>query len=179
MGRRAAGLKPLATPQRLSSHAPFFLPQRAVLAMIPPATPRNESARLEALRSLQILDTDAEDDYNRLVDFVARMCEVPICLVSLVDAERQWFKARHGLEVCQTGRDVSLCGHAILEDGILEIPDTHLDARCDGNPLVYGPPHIRFYAGAPIRDEHGLAVGTVCVIDQQPRTLARIFHRSP
>lgn len=145
--------------------------------MIPPATPSNESARLEALRSLQILDTDAEDDYNRLVDFVARMCEVPICLVSLVDAERQWFKARHGLEVCQTGRDVSLCGHAILEDGILEIPDTHLDARCDGNPLVYGPPHIRFYAGAPIRDEQGLAVGTVCVIDQQPRTLARIFHR--
>ena len=140
--------------------------------MIPPAIPRNESARLEALRSLQILDTDAEDDYNRLVDFVARMCEVPICLVSLVDAERQWFKARHGLEVCQTGRDVSLCGHAILEDGILEIPDTHLDARCDGNPLVYGPPHIRFYAGAPIRDEQGLAVGTVCVIDQQPRTLA-------
>lgn len=90
--------------------------------MIPPATPRNESARLEALRSLQILDTDAEDDYNRLVDFVARMCEVPICLVSLVDAERQWFKARHGLEVCQTGRDVSLCGHAILEDASSKSP---------------------------------------------------------
>lgn len=140
--------------------------------MIPPAIPSNESARLEALRSMHILDTDAEDDYNRLVDFVARMCEVPICLISLVDAQRQWFKARHGLDACQTGRDVSLCGHAILQDGILEIPDTHLDVRCDDNPLVYGPPYIRFYAGAPIRDEQGWAVGTVCAIDRQPRTLS-------
>ncbi len=139
--------------------------------MQPPSLPDNEAERLAALRELEVLDTAHEVAYDSLVRHAARVCGTEIALVSLVDAHRQWFKARVGLDVCETGRDVSFCGHAILQDELFVVPDTRLDARFGDNPLVTGPPHIRFYAGAQIRDAAGFALGTVCVISSQPRRL--------
>lgn len=139
--------------------------------MIKPDMPANESARLDALHQLKILDTAAEKSYDRTVSFIAEQCEVPIALVSLIDAERQWFKARHGLDACETSRDVSFCGHAILQPEIFEVPDAQADERFADNPLVVGPPHVRFYAGMPLVDAHGLQLGTLCLIDTRPRRL--------
>lgn len=139
--------------------------------MQPPALPDNEARRLAALRQLEILDSSQEAAYDRLVSYAARRCNVPIAAVSLIDADRQWFKARIGLDACETGRDISFCGHAILQQGIYVVPDAALDPVFADNPLVTGEPHIRFYAGAPIVDAEGLAMGTICVIDRVPRTL--------
>lgn len=102
----------------------------------------------------------------------AAVCDTPISLVSLVDTDRQWFKANHGLDgATQTTRDVAFCAHAILQDGLFEVPDATLDHRFADNPLVAGAPGIRFYAGVPVRLSGGQRVGTLCVIDRQPRTL--------
>ena len=139
--------------------------------MQPPALPDNEARRLAALRQLEILDSSQEAAYDRLVNYAARRCNVPIAAVSLIDADRQWFKAQVGLEACQTSRDISFCGHAILQPGIYMVPDAARDPVFADNPLVTGEPHIRFYAGAPIVDAEGLAMGTICVIDRTPRTL--------
>ncbi len=97
---------------------------------------------------------------------------MPIALVSLVDAERQWFKSKQGLDACETGRDICFCGHAVLEDGIFVIPNALEDARFAINPLVTGAPNIRFYAGAPLHAPDGQRVGTLCIIDNQPRAFS-------
>jgi diguanylate cyclase (GGDEF)-like protein/PAS domain S-box-containing protein len=132
----------------------------------------DETARLLALRELQILDSAPEREFDALVAAAALVCDVPISLVSLVDSDRQWLKANTGLPgVTQTPRDVAFCAHTIQEDGILEIPDALADPRFTSNPLVTGAPDIRFYAGAPLRLSNGAKVGTLCVIDRQPRTL--------
>ncbi|MFO0556513.1 MAG: ATP-binding protein [Polyangiales bacterium] len=137
-----------------------------------PSKPENESERLTALRATELLDTHAEEAFDELVSAVSKLLDVPIAIVSLVDEERQWFKARVGLESEQTARDVSFCGHAILESGPMVIPDACDDARFKDNPLVLGPPHMRFYAGVPLLMPTGEAVGTLCVADQRPRTLS-------
>jgi len=137
-------------------------------ARIPPT----EAARLEALRQYAVLDSEAEQGFDELVRVASILCGTPISLVSLVDADRQWFKARHGLEATQTPRDQAFCAHAILDDVPLVVPDAHRDARFQDNPLVVGDPGIRFYAGAPLLNPQGHALGTLCVIDRQPRALA-------
>ena len=139
--------------------------------MIPPATPVNEASRLDSLRSLDILDTSPEERFDRLTRLARRMFGVPIALVSLVDENRQWFKSCQGLSVSETPRDVSFCGHAILGDEILTIPDALLDERFRDNPLVVGDPNIRFYAGCPLKLSNGSKVGTLCLIDVQTRTM--------
>ena len=131
----------------------------------------NEEARLEALRRYAILDTFPEQDFDDLARLAALICGTPIALVSLVDRERQWFKAKIGLDEKQTSRDVSFCAHAILKPDVMIVPDTLEDARFRKNALVTGEPHIRFYAGAPLITENGHALGSLCVIDQTPRTL--------
>ncbi|BCQ28419.1 sensor histidine kinase (plasmid) [Caballeronia sp. NK8] len=134
--------------------------------------PDDEAARLIALRHLGILDTLPESSFDDIVALASTICDVPIALVSLIDAERQWFKACIGLEVRQTHRDQAFCAHAILKPSeLLVVADAAADLRFCENPLVVGPPHIRFYAGAPIVTDSGHALGTVCVIDQVPRTL--------
>ena len=139
--------------------------------MLIAATPANEAERLAALYALLILDTPAEERFDKIVAFAATEFDVPIATVTLVDAERQWFKARVGLDVCETGRDEAFCSHAILEADILVVEDALADPRFADNPLVSGPPHIRFYAGAPLIMPSGLRLGTLCLIDRRPRTL--------
>jgi PAS domain S-box-containing protein len=137
-----------------------------------PGPPPLESERLASLRSLRLLDTPAEARFDRFTVIARQYFDTKISLVSLVDAERQWFKSAQGLDVRETSRDVSLCGHAILDDGILCVPDVLADPRFADNPLVTGPPHIRFYAGAPLHAPDGQRIGTLCIIDDRPRSLS-------
>ena len=134
-----------------------------------PALPEDESARLAALRALQVLDTPPEERFDRITRVAQRLFGVPIALISLVDAERQWFKSCLGLDLRETSRDVSFCGHAILGDDVLVIPDARQDPRFADNPLVTGALHLRFYAGQPLRDHQGYRLGTLCLLDHAPR----------
>ncbi|WP_194723367.1 GAF domain-containing protein [Noviherbaspirillum malthae] len=133
--------------------------------------PADEQQRLEALRALLILDTPPEERFDRIVEFAAAEFDVPIALISLIDENRQWFKARTGLGVCETPRDISFCGHAIHCDKVLVVPDARVDERFVDNPLVLGEPYIRFYAGAPLIMPDGQAIGTLCLIDTRVRRL--------
>jgi len=136
-----------------------------------PDTPANEKERLKTLRSTDILDTDPEERFDRLTRMAQRVFGVSIALVSLVDENRQWFKSKAGLDACETGRDISFCGHAILGNDIFIIEDALEDERFADNPLVTGEPKIRFYAGAPLRYLDGNKLGTLCIIDQKPRIM--------
>jgi len=139
--------------------------------MIKPDIPKDEKQRIKTLRSLNILDTSPEERFDRLTRMAKRMFGVPIALVSLVDEKRQWFKSCIGLSVSETSRDISFCGHAILGDEIFIISDTVKDDRFADNPLVLNEPHIRFYAGCPLRYVDGSKLGTLCIIDKKPRNL--------
>ncbi|XZG71440.1 sensor domain-containing diguanylate cyclase [Chitinibacteraceae bacterium HSL-7] len=136
-----------------------------------PDFPPDEDERLATLRGLHILDTLPEERFDRLTRMAKRVFDVPIALVSLIDANRQWFKSCQGLDATETPRDISFCGHAILDDRLFVIPDALSDIRFADNPLVTGPPYIRFYAGAPLVSYNGRKLGTLCVIDQRPRYL--------
>ncbi|MDH5500871.1 MAG: sensor domain-containing diguanylate cyclase, partial [Gammaproteobacteria bacterium] len=140
--------------------------------MLKPSVPLNETARLKSLHSLRVLDTPSEERFDRITRMAKRMFDVEICLVSLVDASRQWFKSKQGLDACETSREISFCGHAILDREVFVIPDARTDARFADNPLVTGAPHIRFYAGAPIRGPKGHRIGTLCIIDSKPKDLS-------
>lgn len=138
----------------------------------PAPAPHDEEERVLSLEHLNILDSAPEQNFDDLVLLATTLCETPIALVSLVDRERQWFKACVGLDVRETHRDLAFCAHAILEpDDVLVVEDATQDPRFKHNALVLGEPHIRFYAGAPIRTDAGHPLGTVCVIDTKPRTL--------
>lgn len=137
---------------------------------VPPKHP-DEARRLSALRDAAVLDTPAEERFDRITRLARYLLDVPIALVSLVDEERQWFKSAQGLEHRQTPRDVAFCAHAILSSEPLVVEDAHADPRFADNPLVVGAPGVRFYAGQPLLSAEGLPLGTLCVIDQAPRTL--------
>ncbi len=136
-----------------------------------PPIPADEAQRLAALRRLEILDTPAEERFDRLTRLARKLLGVPIALVSLVDHDRQWFKSKQGTGASETPRNVSFCGHAIADTEIFHIPDALEDSRFADNPLVTADPHVRFYAGAPLTAEGGHQIGTLCVIDRQPREL--------
>lgn len=137
--------------------------------MIPAALPVDEAERLDALRRYALLDTGPEERFDRITRLGSRLLGVPICLVSLVDRDRQWFKSKVGLSACETSRDTAFCAHAILDDSPLVVLDARDDPRFCGNPLVTGAPHIRFYAGAPLVVPSGHRLGTLCAISDQPR----------
>ena len=135
------------------------------------ARPEDEAARLAALYELLILDTPPEERFDKIAQFAASEFDMPIVLITLLDVDRQWFKARVGTEVCETRRDISFCSHAVLRDDTMVVEDALQDPRFADNPLVTGAPHIRFYAGAPLALPSGLRLGTLCLIDRRPRTL--------
>ena len=132
----------------------------------------NETDRLAALQRYGILDTPPSPIFQSIANTAAIAFSVPIAAVSLIDTNRQWFKASHGLEICETGRDVAFCAHTIQDDEPLIVPDAAHDPRFAGNPLVTGAPHIRFYAGVPLIDADGYALGSFCIIDQSPRLIS-------
>lgn len=140
--------------------------------MKPPGIPPDEPARLQSLKDLQILDTPPEPAFDALTRLAAHIAQVPIALVSLVDADRQWFKSRYGLEAPQTSREVSFCGHVVAARARLIVADSFSDERFSDNPLATGEPHVRFYAGLPLRTPEGHVLGTLCAIDHQARHLA-------
>lgn len=137
-----------------------------------PDIPQEEEARLQTLRSLNILDTLPEERFDRLTRMAKRLFGVPIALVCLIDENRQWFKSADGLSVSETPRDISFCAHAILGNETFVIPDATNDDRFADNPLVLNEPNIRFYAGCPLRSLNGSQLGTLCIIDQKPRSLS-------
>jgi diguanylate cyclase (GGDEF)-like protein len=137
-----------------------------------PALPPEETQRLRALHNLRVLDTEPEERFDRITRLARKLFDVPIALVSLVDADRQWFKSRQGLEAAETSREISFCGHAILEDHPFVVADARDDDRFTDNPLVRDDPSIRFYAGHPVHGPDGTRVGTLCVIDREPRQMS-------
>ncbi len=141
--------------------------------MIAPDVTENEKVRLKALHSLRILDTSPEERFDRLTRLAQHMFTMPMAVVSLVDQDRQWFKSSCGLSVNETPRDISFCGHTILNDEPMVIPDATKDTRFFDNPLVTGELGIRFYAGAPINDASGNILGTLCLIDTKTRAFTK------
>lgn len=139
------------------------------LAMLAAPKPANELQRLAALLRHKLLDAPPEPRFEAVTRVAAAATGAPIALISLVDANRQWFMCKVGLDACETPREVSFCGHAICGLEPLAIDDAFRDARFADNPLVLGPPHVRAYLGAPIRASDGCALGTMCAIDHAPR----------
>ena len=133
--------------------------------------PPNENERLNVLHALNLLDTPPEEVFDRITRLVARVLDVPIALVSLVDTDRQWFKSRVGLDAIETPRELAFCAHAIVQTSPMIVPDATLDERFADNALVTSNPNIRFYAGVPLRSVSGLSIGTLCAIDSKPRKL--------
>ena len=140
--------------------------------MIKPEIPINEVERLNTLYSLELLDSKPEERFDRITRLAKRIFQVPIALVSIVDRDRQWFKSCVGLDASETPREISFCGHSILGRDVLVVTNATEDQRFADNPLVTGEPHIRFYAGCPIQAPNGHLLGTLCIIDQRPRSLS-------
>lgn len=130
-----------------------------------------EAARIAALNRYAILDSEPEESFDDLVILAAHVCKAPMALLSLVDDHRQWFKSKVGVEASETPKEISVCAHAIQQHDLFIVPDMLEDPRFRENPLVLGEPRIRFYAGAPLVNEDGFALGTLCVADREPREL--------
>ena len=144
---------------------------RQVCRWSPAPLPEHEGQRLRALRSLRVLDTPPEERFDRVTRIAAQLFDVPTAFVSLVDRDRQWFKSKVGLDADETPRELSFCAHAILDRGVLQVPDALQDPRFADNPTVTGPPRVRFYAGAPLAAPDGSRVGSLCIVDHRARQL--------
>ena len=161
---------PATAPNRF--YAELQASQAAVAPYPDYPIPLDEEQRLRDLQRHGVLDSSPDPHFDRIVQLASEVLDMPIALVSLVDRDRQWFLARHGLEATQAPRDQAFCAHAIAADQVLVVPDALRDERFQSNPLVLQAPHVRFYAGAPLQSAEGHNLGTLCVIDQKPRQLA-------
>jgi len=131
-----------------------------------------EEERLKELKSLEIMDTPEEVHYNQIIQMASEICDTPVALISLVDDKRQWFKAKCGLDIKETAKKYSICSHALHAPGVpFIVTDTRKDDRFFDNPLIIGETNIRFYAGFPLITDEGMPLGSLCVIDHQPREL--------
>ncbi len=139
-----------------------------------PPIPPDENRRLEALHALNILDTPPEERFDRVTRLARRLFDVPIALISFVDANRLWIKSKQGIDATEFSRDISFCAHAILDDSIMVVKDTLADERFFDNPFVVQEPQIRFYAACPLKSSDGSRVGTLCLIDRKPRNLSAV-----
>jgi len=137
-----------------------------------PILSKDDAARVSALQKYAILDSEPEQAFDDLTLLASYVCKTPIALIELIDEDRQWFKSRVGISATETSRDIAFCSTAIQQPDVLVVPDTLQDERFRTNPLVVSEPNIRFYAGAPLINEDGYALGTLCVIDRTPRNLA-------
>ena len=142
--------------------------------MLPAPIPPDDARRLDSLSRLQLLDTPPEDRFDRITQTAQRLLNAPIALLVLVDAEREWFKSRQGVETTEAPRTTSLCGHALLAEDLFVVPDTLRDPRFVDNPTVIFGPHVRFYAGKPLHSPDGSKVGVLCIEDCRPRQLNRV-----
>lgn len=138
-----------------------------------PPIPPDETQRVATLHDLRVIDTPIEERFERITRLARRLLGVPIAAISLLDTDRQWFKSVQGLDVTETSREVSFCGHTILSDDLNIVPDASQDPRFADNPLVTGEPHISFYAGCPLKAANGSRIGSLCIIDRKPRRLSR------
>ncbi len=145
---------------------------RSMLRWRKAALPADEDARLAAVKRLGLLDSEPEERFDRHARIAAAAFDTPIVLVTLVDTDRQWYKSHHGFDFSESSRDIGFCTHAILEDRPLVVPDALRDDRFADNPAVVGEPHVRFYAGVPLRDPDGMRVGAFCIVDHRPRELS-------
>ena len=136
-----------------------------------PMMSNNDGARVDALQKYAILDSEPEQAFDDLTLLASYVCKTPIALISLVDEDRQWFKAKVGISATETSRDIAFCSTAIQQSDVFVVPDALQDERFRTNPLVVSEPNIRFYAGAPLINEDGYALGTLCAIDRTPRIL--------
>ena len=139
--------------------------------MSAPKMSTDDAARVGALQKYAILDSEPEQAFDDLTFLASYVCKTPIALISLIDEDRQWFKAKVGISAKETSRDIAFCATAIQQSDVLVVPDAMKDERFCTNPLVVSEPNIRFYAGAPLVNEEGYALGTLCVIDRAPREL--------
>jgi len=135
-------------------------------------TPKNETARLKALQEYKVMDTLPEQAYDNFTKLASIICKAPIALITLLDEDRQWFKSKIGISISETAREIAFCATAIQQPDVFVVPDTLNDERFRNNPLVLAEPNFRFYAGAPLIDEEGYALGTICVLDRVPREVA-------
>jgi signal transduction histidine kinase len=147
--------------------------------MIAATIPENEKERMKALKSFSVLDTFSEKEYDEITLLASIICDTPMSLITLIDEDRQWFKSKVGIDIEETPRELSFCGHAILNGGkLFTVEDSRLDERFHDNPFVTGPPDVVFYAGAPLVTSGGLSIGTLCVLDNKPKTLTEMQQKA-
>ncbi|HEY0065280.1 MAG TPA: GAF domain-containing protein [Telluria sp.] len=170
LGEQTDAAEPPVAPAPPPAVMPFRAEYQPAVAPAYPVA-ADEAERLRAVQATGLMDTPAEPAFDRLTWLATQVMDAPMALISLLSARRQWFKSSVGIDVSETPRDWAFCSHAVLEEDMFVVEDALADPRFQDNPLVTGAPYIRFYAGCPLLDQDGFALGTLCILDREPRKL--------